>query len=82
MRGTLKGLICEVADFCALVKEIYHDFGFDDIVVKFSTRPEKRVGSNEIWDKAEAVLAEATKLAGLDYILNPGPSTARSWNSR
>lgn len=62
----------EVADFCALVKEIYHDFGFDDIVVKFSTRPEKRVGSNEIWDKAEAALAEATKLAGLDYILNPG----------
>ena len=61
-----------MADFCALVKEIYHDFGFDDIVVKFSTRPEKRVGSNEIWDKAEAALAEATKLAGLDYILNPG----------
>ena len=72
VRGTLKGLICEVADFCALVKEIYHDFGFDDIVVKFSTRPEKRVGSDEIWDKAEAALAEATKLAGLDYILNPG----------
>ena len=89
----------EVADFCALVKEIYHDFGFDDIVVKFSTRPEKlasrtqrkqtrlfsllrrssgrqrrpkRMGSDEIWDKAEAALAEATKLAGLDYILNPG----------
>ena len=40
MRGTLKGLIYEVADFCALVKEIYHDFGFDEIVVKFSTRPE------------------------------------------
>ena len=55
VRGKLKGLICEVADFCALVKEIYHDFGFD-----------------EIWDKAEAALAEATKLAGLDYILNPG----------
>ena len=41
-------------------------------MVKFSTRPEKRVGSDEIWDKAEAALAEATKLAGLDYILNPG----------
>ena len=40
--------------------------------MKFSTRPEKRVGSDEIWDKAEAALAEATKLAGLDYILNPG----------
>lgn len=62
----------EVADFCHLVKEIYHDFGFDDVKVKFSTRPVKRVGSDEIWDKAEAALAEATKLAGLDYTLNPG----------
>ena len=62
----------EVADFCALVKEIYHDFGFDDVKVKFSTRPAKRVGSDEIWDKAEAALAETTKLAGLDYVLNPG----------
>nr|WP_294115646.1 hypothetical protein [uncultured Fibrobacter sp.] len=53
-------------------RQIYHDFGFDNIVVKFSTRPERRVGSDEIWDKAEAALAEATKLAGLDYILNPG----------
>lgn len=62
----------EVANFCHLVKEIYHDFGFDDVKVKFSTRPAKRVGSDEIWDKAEAALAEATKLAGLDYVLNPG----------
>ncbi|MBQ7080323.1 MAG: threonine--tRNA ligase, partial [Fibrobacter sp.] len=53
-------------------REALAPFGFDDIVVKFSTRPEKRVGSDEIWDKAEAALAEATKLAGLDYILNPG----------
>jgi threonyl-tRNA synthetase len=42
------------------------------VKVKFSTRPAKRVGSDEIWDKAEAALAEATKLAGLDYVLNPG----------
>ena len=62
----------EVADFCALVKEIYHDFGFDDVKVKFSTRPAKRVGSDELWDKAEASLEQATKLAGLDYELNPG----------
>ncbi|WP_254917644.1 hypothetical protein [Fibrobacter sp. UWH1] len=41
-------------------------------MVKFSTRPERRVGSDELWDKAEAALEEATKLAGLDYILNPG----------
>ncbi|MCQ2123130.1 MAG: threonine--tRNA ligase [Fibrobacter sp.] len=69
---TEEQIASEVADFCALVKEIYHDFGFDSIVVKFSTRPERRVGSDELWDKAEAALEEATKLAGLDYILNPG----------
>ena len=40
--------------------------------MKFSTRPEKRVGSDELWDKAEAALEDAPKLAGLDYILNPG----------
>lgn len=62
----------EVADFCKLVKEIYADFGFNEILVKFSTRPEKRVGSDELWDKAEASLEDATKLAGLDYVLNPG----------
>jgi threonyl-tRNA synthetase len=62
----------EVADFCALLKEMYADFGFTDILVKFSTRPEKRVGSDEVWDKAEAALAEACKQANLDYTLNPG----------
>ncbi|MCR5028210.1 MAG: threonine--tRNA ligase, partial [Fibrobacter sp.] len=69
---TEEQIASEVADFCALVKEIYHDFGFDDVKVKFSTRPAKRVGSDELWDKAEAALEEATKLAGLDYVLNPG----------
>ena len=62
----------EVADFCQLVKDVYADFGFNEILVKFSTRPEKRVGSDDLWDKAEAALEEATKLAGLDYVLNPG----------
>ena len=62
----------EVADFCQLVKDVYADFGFNEILVKFSTRPEKRVGSDDLWDKAEAALEEATKLAGLEYVLNPG----------
>jgi len=62
----------EVADFCALLKEMYADFGFTDILVKFSTRPEKRVGSDEVWDKAEAALAEACTQANLEYTLNPG----------
>ncbi len=62
----------EVADFCELVKEIYSDFGFNQVVVKFSTRPEKRVGDDALWDKAEEALESATKLAGLKYTLNPG----------
>lgn len=62
----------EVADFCHLVKEMYNDFGFTEILVKFSTRPAKRVGDDASWDKAEAALESATKLAGLAYQLNPG----------
>lgn len=62
----------EVASFCNLLKDIYADFGFTDVLVKFSTRPAKRVGSDELWDKAEGALANACKLAGLEYTLNPG----------
>ena len=62
----------EVKDFCNLVKDLYKVFGFEKITVKFSTRPEVRVGSDELWDRAENSLEEATKLAGLEYKLNPG----------
>ena len=62
----------EVASFCRLLKEVYADFGFEEIVVKFSTRPEKRVGSDESWDRVEKALAEACTLAGLVTELNPG----------
>ena len=64
----------EVAKFCHLLKDIYKDFGFTDdkIVVKFSTRPEKRVGTDEDWDRAEGALADACKKAGLEYELQPG----------
>lgn len=64
----------EVAKFCNLLKDMYKDFGFGDdkIVVKFSTRPEKRVGSDEDWDRAEAALADACKQAGLEYEIQPG----------
>lgn len=55
-----------------LILQIYRDFGFDDVRIKFSDRPEKRVGSDEIWDKAEAALQEAAREAGIDYSLNPG----------
>lgn len=64
----------EVAKFCHLLKDMYKDFGFteDKILVKFSTRPEKRVGSDEDWDRAEGALADACKKAGLEYELQPG----------
>ena len=69
---TEEQIATEVSDFCQLIKDMYKVFGFEDIQVKFSTRPDKRVGSDELWDKAEAALEEATKLAGLEYTLNPG----------
>ena len=62
----------ETVAFCELLKEVYHDFGFENVTVKFSTRPEKRAGSDATWDKAEAALAEAVKVAGLDCEINPG----------
>jgi len=58
--------------FCELLLSIYKDFGFEDVVVKFSDRPEVRAGEDETWDKAEAALKEATEAAGLEWTLNPG----------
>ena len=64
----------EVSKFCNLLKSLYRDFGFDEkaILVKFSTRPEKRVGDDATWDRAEHALAEACKAAGLEYEVAPG----------
>ncbi|MBO1923550.1 threonine--tRNA ligase [Thiomicrorhabdus sp. 6S3-12] len=62
----------EVQGCIDLVYETYNDFGFDNIAVKFSTRPEMRVGSDEVWDLAEAALEETLKDAGLEYALQPG----------
>jgi threonyl-tRNA synthetase len=62
----------ETLAFCELLKEVYRDFGFEDILVKFSTRPVNRAGSDEVWDKAEKALEQAVKHAGLEYKLNPG----------
>ncbi|WP_124551986.1 threonine--tRNA ligase [Methylophilus methylotrophus] len=62
----------EVADFIKMLYSVYQDFGFNDVLVKLSTRPEKRVGSDEVWDKAEAALAAALDQNGLKYDLQPG----------
>jgi len=57
---------------CDLILSIYKDFGFENVRINYSDRPEKRVGSDEIWDKAEKALMNATKATGLEYSLNPG----------
>ncbi len=62
----------EVSQFIVMLNEVYRDFGFDEVLVKLSTRPEKRVGSDETWDKAEAGLASALKQNGLAYDVQPG----------
>jgi len=55
-----------------LVKEVYRDFGFNDIMIKLATRPDKRLGSNELWDHAEEALAESLKQAGMAFDIKPG----------
>ncbi|MFU8877891.1 MAG: threonine--tRNA ligase [Wenzhouxiangellaceae bacterium] len=62
----------EVLAFNELVFDVYRDFGFDEILVKLSTRPEQRVGSDEVWDRAEAALKEALETAGIEYQIQPG----------
>jgi len=55
-----------------LIQQIYHDFGFDDVVVKYADRPEKRVGSDEVWDHAEAALQRALAEMQVEWTENPG----------
>jgi len=62
----------ESVQFCDLLRSIYKDFGFTDVTVKFSDRPPVRAGSDEVWDRAERALVQATEAAGLPYTLNPG----------
>ena len=67
-----KSIQDEVARFIDFLHEVYNDFGFTDVIYKLSTRPEKRVGSDESWDKAEKALADALDTAGLDWDELPG----------
>jgi len=62
----------EVATFIQMLYQVYGDFGFSDVLVKLSTRPEKRVGSEETWDQAEKALAAALTQNGLQFDLQPG----------
>ena len=62
----------ECITVCNLILSIYKDFGFEDVHIKFSDRPEKRVGSDAIWDKSEEALKIAIEATGLSYTHNPG----------
>jgi threonyl-tRNA synthetase len=62
----------EVSGLIELVHEVYLDFGFDEVQVRLATRPPKRVGADELWDRAEAALRQALDAKGLQWTLNPG----------
>ncbi len=65
-------ILDEVSIFTDLLYDVYADFGFDQVIIRLSTRPEQRVGSDEVWDKAEKALADALDAKGLDWELLPG----------
>ncbi len=62
----------ECANFTALLQKVYADFGFTEVLYKVATRPEKRIGSEESWDKAEAALMESLKRTGCEFEVSPG----------
>jgi len=62
----------EVGKFCALLQSVYADLGFDDVMVKFSDRPDVRAGEDSVWDQSEAALKKAADATGLEVIYNPG----------
>ncbi len=69
---TEEQIVSETREFCTLLHDIYRDLGFDEVVIKFSDRPEKRAGDDAIWDRAEAALKDAVTAAGFTFTLNPG----------
>ncbi len=62
----------ECADFTALLQKVYRDFGFTEVLYKVATRPEKRIGSDEVWDKAETALMESLRRTGCEFEISPG----------
>jgi len=65
-------ILSEVLAFIDLLFEVYRDFGFDEVLVKLSTRPEQRVGDDSLWDKAEKSLEDALNQKGLEWVRQPG----------
>jgi threonyl-tRNA synthetase len=65
-------ILPECVAFTALLQKVYRDFGFAEVIYKLATRPAKRIGSDESWDKAEAALKQALEKSGVSYALSPG----------
>ncbi len=65
-------ILDECVAFTALLQKVYRDFGFSEVIYKVATRPEKRVGSDDLWDKAENALIESLKRSGCEYEITPG----------
>ncbi len=69
---TEEQILPECTAYTALLQKVYKDFGFTDIIYKVSTRPEKRIGADEIWDKAEHALMDSLRASGCEYQISPG----------
>ena len=65
-------ITAETGSVCSLLLNIYRDMGFEDIIIKFADRPERRVGADDVWDRAEDALKRAMESLGIDYTYNPG----------
>ena len=65
-------ILSECVAFTTLLQQVYQDFGFADIIYKVATRPSARIGSDEVWDKAEAALVESLKASNCDFTISPG----------
>ena len=65
-------ILAECVAYTALLQKVYKDFGFDNIIYKVATRPDARIGSDEVWDKAEFALMESLRASGVEFIIAPG----------
>jgi threonyl-tRNA synthetase len=69
---TEEHILPECVEYTALLQKVYRDFGFTNILYKVATRPDKRIGSDEIWDKAEHALMESLRRSGCEFVIAPG----------
>ena len=65
-------ILQECVNYTVLLQKVYKDFGFTDIIYKVATRPEARIGSDEVWDKAEFALMESLRASGVEFVIAPG----------